>query len=528
MRREFFRVAVEAADARRGASKYWLLGLLLPLLFLGASLCAELRVPWVENDNYCGAIYSQAAHNNLRAGLLKTAGVPATLYYGPLPIPREEFYVHHPTLFPLLITGAFATLGEAEWVARLVPIASSLGGLVFVWLIVRETAGGRAAAFSAALFAASPMELHYGGLVDFEPVLVLWMLATLFFLLRWEQTQRPHWRSLAIAGCLLCVLTDWPGYLFVGSLGAWYFFKRNPARGFALLLIGLMGISAAIFLAQIRTINPGAWSDLWTAMTMRLGSGTATGSSGTEAASNVHFTFVQWLQTVGGATVRDFLPWPLMLAAAGAIFLLLQKNRRELRAAGWAATHLSVAGFLYIVVLRNESFIHDFAAFYLIGAVAILGGVALDAVVRRSGKFASAATALAIVLLISLGAEAYGRAESLRSQFYMLDGETPEPYNLVPAVGKYLRETFSPETTILANFDPYGSTMPYYAQRSIIQNLHEPDDWRAVIKQESPPLGGIIWLNEPGSSALAASLPAVELTPQTIEHVPFLIWRPSL
>ncbi|MDP9291493.1 MAG: glycosyltransferase family 39 protein [Verrucomicrobiota bacterium] len=523
MRRELFGVAVEAAGARRGASKYWLLGLLLPLLFLGASLCAELRVPWVENDNYCGAIYSQAAHNNLRAGLLKTAGVPATLYYGPLPIPREEFYVHHPTLFPLLITGAFATLGEAEWVARLVPILSSLGGLVFVWLIVRETAGGRAAAFSAALFAASPMELHYGGLVDFEPVLVLWMLATLFFLLRWEQTQRPHWRSLAIAGCLLCVLTDWPGYLFVGSLGAWYFFKRNPSRGFALLLVGLGGISAAIFLAQIRHINPRAWSDLWTAMTMRLGSGMATGSSGTETASNLHFTFVQWLQTVGGAIVRDFLPGPLLLAVAGGIILLLGRKRREL----WAATHLSVAGFLYLIVLRNESFIHDFAAFYLLGAVAILGGVALDAAVRRSGKFASAATALALVLLVSLGAGAYGRSQSLRSQFYMLDGETPEPYNLVPAVGKYLYETFPPEATILANFDPYGSTMPYYAQRSIIQNLHEAENWRAVIKQESPPLGGIIWLGAPDAPELVASLPVAELVPQEIEHVRFLVWRPG-
>src|SRR5207249_4185600 len=103
----------------RPESKYWTAGVFVIVAFLAGNLLRTIHVPWVEDDNWYGAVYSQAAHNNLRAGLLATGGVPATLYFGPLPIPREAFYVHHPTLFPLMVTGAFAVFGEAEWVARL-------------------------------------------------------------------------------------------------------------------------------------------------------------------------------------------------------------------------------------------------------------------------------------------------------------------------------------------------------------------------------------------------------------------------
>src|ERR1700722_7706836 len=94
-------------------ARIWSLGLGIALGFLAAMLSRTIRDPWVEEDTWYGAVYSQAAHNNLRAGVLASGGVPATLYFGPLPIPKDAFYVHHPTLLPLLVTGAFAVFGEA-------------------------------------------------------------------------------------------------------------------------------------------------------------------------------------------------------------------------------------------------------------------------------------------------------------------------------------------------------------------------------------------------------------------------------
>src|SRR3954467_14985214 len=94
--------------------KIWIVVCLTAIGFLAASLLHTINVPWVEEDNFYGALYSQAAHNNLRAGLAVTGGVPATLYFGPLPIPANAYYVHHPVLMPLIVTGGVALFGEKE------------------------------------------------------------------------------------------------------------------------------------------------------------------------------------------------------------------------------------------------------------------------------------------------------------------------------------------------------------------------------------------------------------------------------
>src|SRR5437868_5423537 len=125
-----FANAATAAPAH--ADRWWTLGLVAVLVFLGSYFARGLNRPWSEEDNWYGAVYSQAAHNNLRAGL-RAGGVPATLYFGPLPIPPEAYYVHHPTLLPVLVTASFALLGESERSARLVPVLASLASVVVLW-----------------------------------------------------------------------------------------------------------------------------------------------------------------------------------------------------------------------------------------------------------------------------------------------------------------------------------------------------------------------------------------------------------
>ncbi len=144
-------------DARGDRERAWALGLIVILAFLAAHFANGLDRPWVEEDNWYGAVYAQAAHKNLRAGI-RAGGVPATLYFGPLPIPSEAYYVHHPTLLPVLVTVSFAILGESERAARLVPIIASLASVLVLWFLLRSTVGTRAATLGAAVFAVVPME----------------------------------------------------------------------------------------------------------------------------------------------------------------------------------------------------------------------------------------------------------------------------------------------------------------------------------------------------------------------------------
>jgi hypothetical protein len=519
--------------------KVWLVGLAVVLAFLGWALCRNITIPWTEDDNWYGAFYSQAAHVNLEAGIAATGGVPVPLYFGKFPAPPDAFYVHHPTLLPLLVTGAFAVFGESERVARTVPVVCSLLSAVLLWLLVRSMVNARAATLTAAVFATLPMELHYGDMVDFEPCLLMCMLAVLVCLRRWCVTGRPRWAVLAAVCAMFTLWMDWPGYLFILSLAAWFLLRGRKGGGtsaiphgrglrFGLLLIGLSGLSGLIFLLQIRHVRPDAWGDLWHAATMRLSSSAATDGA---AAGEAHFTFREWCAAIRNGLANDFLPLPWLFAALGIV--ALWRTRRTspgLRWCAFAMMPMVSAGVLYVVILRNESFVHDFATFYLIGAVAIAAGLGLEALLARCEPlFQSAASRVLPVLAVAvlfawLGFGAVRRSEEMRSPFSVLDAEKPEPRDFIPALGRFIGGNFPRGTTILCNFASNDS-LDYYSQRDVLNRLMTPGDWKAFIGDAHTPLGGILWLGAEQAAEVAASLPPAEVREVTVEGYRFALWR---
>ena len=512
--------------------KIWIVVCLTAIGFLAASLFRTINLPWVEEDNFYGALYSQAAHNNLRAGLLATGGVPATLYFGPLPIPPDSYYVHHPILMPLMVTGSLAIFGEKEWAAKLVPIFCSLASGLLLWFLVGDTIGQRAAAFVVAFFATLPMELHYGDMVDFEPCLLFWMLAALVCLRLWEKRRTQRCAVLTALCCLGAVWTDWPGYLFVLSLGVSFLVRKNERRPvFALGLLGLSVISGIVFLLAVRHANPEAWRDLWTAITMRFGSGIAAGSSAAEITGS-HFTFAEWLRRIFQGLSQDYLSPAWLLVLAGAIYLVRNLKSSGFRWIGWAALQMALAGIPYMLLLRNWSFIHDYASFIAIGSIAVLGGLGIEAGLvwlerRQPAKvFQLGGAIVAMILLVSLGAAGFSRAENQRSQLLMLDGQTAEPKNLIPDLGRYLAKVFPADTTILCNFDPYYSPVSYYAQKTIVRNLSS-DEWKTAAAAAGPRLGGIVWLMAPSAPEILAALPKSETSSVEIDGVSFAVWKPG-
>ena len=500
---------------------------LVAIGFLTASLLHTINVPWVEDDNAFGAAYAQAARNNLRAGLSVTAGVPATFYNGPLPIPADAYYVHHPVLFPLVVTAAVATLGEKEWVVKTFSILCSILSVIFLWVLVEGAIDKRAAAFAVVMFVTLPMELHYGDLVDYEPCLVMWMLAALICLRNWELRRTQRWAILAALCCLGAVWTDWPGYLFTGAIALWLLGKREKqSRRLALVLLAVALSSGILLLLQFRYVNPEAWRDLWTAITMRLGTGVQSGSSARVSSGDVRFGFWDWLHRILQALNQDYLPvtWPLLVL--GAIYLFRRRKVPGPRWIGIAVLLMAAACIPYLVILRNWSFIHDFASFSAIGSIAILGGLGIEAIwqwmEKRSRRVAVLVMALSFPLLAWAG---FNRAEEQRSQFEILVGMESEPEDLIPHLGRYLARIFPADTNILCNFDPYYSPLSYYAGRTILRNLTTPDEWKFAT--DNAKYGGVIWLDAPAAAEIIAALPKAELSEVEIDGIRFAIWRGS-
>ena len=334
--------------------------------------------------------------------------------------------------------------------------------------------------------------------------------------------------------CVGALWTDWPGYLFVVSVAVFFLLKKEKSSlHFAILLLGMIALSGILFLIQIRYVNPEAWRDLWTAVTMRLSSGMQPGSSGIAPGPALHFTFGEWVRRIFQSLGQDYLMTDWLLVGVGGIYLARKVKEPGYRWLGGAVVQMAIPGVLYMVLLRNWSFVHDFASFFCLGSIAILGGLGLESVwvwIERQPRASILRPAGAIAtfgFLAWLAAAGFARAEDQRSQFLILDGIAREPSNLIPDVGRHLAKTFPADAKILCNFDPYYSSLSYYAKRTIFTNLRTSTEWNATAAdRRRRAVGGILWLGAPSAGDILAGLPTGEIVPMEIDGVSFAIWKP--
>jgi hypothetical protein len=496
----------------------WSGALLCILVFAGARALLRLAAPFTDVVDFNAAVWSQAAHNFLRAGL--GAGVPAAFYFGPLPIPQDAWYVHHPPLLALVLTAGFRIFGEYEWVARLIPAVASLACVAFLWLVVKDCRGPRAAAFATALFAAMPMELHYGLMVNFEPCTLAALLAGLLGQRRWECAEPGRgggWFGVMVAGYFVALSTAWLGYFFVIPLAVVLIVRGHRRAGW--LLIGLALLSAALFLLQIRLASPGAWSNAAFAFRIRLGHSTISG---------VQIPFTVWALRIWRTLVTHIL-WPSWLLAAGGLFVLIRgRSDSALRWLGRVCLIFFALSAFYVGAFRNASYIHNYSAFYFVLPVAICGGIALDAAATWLDlRFQNAGSIAALLLCGLLCIWGWRAADGLLGQARILETQSAEPADLIPRLGQLIRAEFAPDATVMINFDySYIPQLSYYAQHRILNGLTSDSYWKDAL-QSTQPVGGLVWAGEPGAAEILALLKRRGLRAVEVEGLSFYVWTPQ-
>jgi len=500
-------------------SSLCLLGLVIA--FQSSFFIRKLNTPWADEVDFNGAVWSQAAHTLLRSNWRENAGLPAPFYFGPMPVPKDEYYVHHPTLLPWLVALFFKIFGEHEWAARLIPIFSSTASTILVWLIVKRSAGDSAAVLSAAIFATMPMELCWGQMVNFEP---LALMCSLIGFLGWsvyESTEKPAWRWLMIAGFIGAMLVAWTGYIVVVTGCALLLvFQRKKHGRLALGLLGMGVVLCLLFMVQISFVRNDAMDDLMDSFRWRMG----------QSSGNENFTLVQWAQKAGDMML-SFIPlsrWFIALAG-----LLVMWTRRPvspgLKSMGWMSLCFFLMNFSYVTIFRNASYIHDYATFYFVLPVAFMGGLGLQGLFAACAKIPVRLpeTVLISVAIVFLGFLGWRESRDLLLPEYILTVTDAEPPNLIPSLGNFIQKEFSADSDVICNFDLYyAPQLRYYAKRDILNGLMDEDDWQTYIQAEHPK-GGIIWMGAPGADEIVASLKPGTTHQVTIEGIPFSIWHPQ-
>jgi 4-amino-4-deoxy-L-arabinose transferase-like glycosyltransferase len=342
-----------------------------------------------------GAFFSQLARNLLRYPISVHHGMGVVAVGEAVP-PAEErsLYAAHPPALIWLVALAFRLLGEAEWVARLVPILASLGSLALLIWLVKQSLGSETAMLAGLVYAVSPMTVFFGRMVDHEAVclflmlaaLACWRVATADLVLTKPQAvaARIGWVA-AIAGG---IWVDWCGVLFAGlfSIHALLQFKRGRVRGglastaVGVSLLATLGMLAHLVYGGLE----GRFSDLMAIFVSRAA------NPNVEA---VHKGFLApegpWRHIVGNLT------WPTMLFAGvglvRAVFLILGRSTpaprhgdesgRSQAIEGWWV--LLATGVLWLCVLWRQFERHNYWTFYLGPPTAVWAAEALLAVRNR-------------------------------------------------------------------------------------------------------------------------------------------------
>lgn len=400
---------------------------------------------------------------------------------------------------------------------------------IFLWLLVSNCAGARVATFSLALFACMPMELLYGRMVNFEPVILMLMLAGLLGLRYWRVSGNETWYWAAIGVFLVGLWVDWAMHIFVLTMCvSWLFWGGSKNRRTAWYLFAATAFFGVLHLIRIRLLRADAWSDLAHTFFKRVGT-----------QSNIRFTELQWVDRIYSNLSTHFLLVAWALSLVGIVVVLLRKDRSSgYRFLGWSCLLIAITDLLFLCIFQNDSYIHRYIAYYLLVPLAILGGLGFDQIVTRIH------TALPSGVLVRPLAEgvlvvsffcfsAYSgllKSDGLRDPFRILDTRVSEPPNLIPLLGETIRDNFPPQADVLCNFLPnYGPQLGYYAQRNLVNNLLDYNSWRNFLEGTSErSVGGVIWLGSPNAREIVAHLPAGTRKYLTIDNQRFCLWKPNV
>ncbi len=205
------------------------------------ALSYGITSPWSKNhEGYNGAVYSQYAINYIRYGFLATKFGQVG---GSLPLKPNEFgyYVDHPPLLPIFVSLFFRIFGEHEWSARLVPVLFSVASVILIYMLGEKLWSKRVGIISAIAFAANPMYLFYGRMVDHEALVTFFALLSVLLYIKWLDGDNRYLWGLCVS-IFLGGLTGWPTYYLIPIFGLHYLFfvkKKSPLAlmpGFAALI----------------------------------------------------------------------------------------------------------------------------------------------------------------------------------------------------------------------------------------------------------------------------------------------------
>lgn len=332
---------------------------------------------------------------------------------------------------PWLTACLYKVLGTGYWVDRVVPIAFSLLGLLFFFLLLERFAGLVGAAGGTALLALSPMYLFFGRVQMPESFALAASFMTLYWFEEWLRLNRARSFALALVCCVFTLLGK-PTMAFIAL----------PLFFLVLLRFGWRFVFEwrlyAFAVAVVAVVAPFLWYSFHTL---------------TEASGLVFYVpglldravlgTAAFYDKMTESIVYRAVGWPLLLLAIPA--LVWPGSRRGFLPHVWI-----VAVLAYFALAAGGNLTNDYYQIVLAPPVAMLAGMGLQRWLSR-GYW----PALAGVLV----AAACGQCVALAQPMYA----DPVGVNY-RAAGEWVRDHTEPDARVLSA-SPNPTTL-YFTERT--------------------------------------------------------------
>ena len=344
---------------RFGVSRHGLILALVLLYTAGFRLVVLDRPFGYDAEGASASQYGILARNYLRFDWTETRGMPV-LTVGHHAIAPVVLYPDHPPLIPLLIVPFYAGFGVGEWQTRL-PIALMMIVAVYVlYRLLAGTATRRAGLVAAAVFAASPMMLYFGGMPDvIGTPLILFILLSVLGYLRFHREPRLSTFLPFLAAFVLAGLCDWPAYVIAPVFLA-HFAVTRPRIEWPWIM-AFVGAACALF-AAVYVYIALATDVPWTWMLPLFARHSTVGAVSP-------FTLMQWLGTA--FTLNRMLHTLALMIACGLWLVIFGFRFRHPHAGATVARLLIAWGVMCIVIGNTAAYSHEFVWIFLTPGIAV-------------------------------------------------------------------------------------------------------------------------------------------------------------
>jgi len=261
-------VQLQSPETRTTVNRLEFIGRVVILAIALILLARNLTSPFISWYELSSALYSYFARNHLQYGLEYTK-----LFYtwgDTLTPPAEPHrYLNHPPLVAVWAAIPMFFLGDHEWVTRLAPIATTLGSVWLLMVIVSRLQSPLLGLLTGLFYATLPVTAYFGRIIEeVSPVQFFSLLMLHGYLLRAGLYGDSYRRASGVVyytlGVVLGIGSGWSAVIMAGLIWLWHICRCLRDHSLRRSLLWLTAIPAASLTAVVIHILWGCnWNITW-------------------------------------------------------------------------------------------------------------------------------------------------------------------------------------------------------------------------------------------------------------------------